>query len=121
MAGEGRGSTTIREAVVANTVSRVCAEARGAGRDEPGSRLPGDNSPTVGEFIGNLTGGSGVPDVSVEVGEAEAAIDVRITVDYGQEIPRVAGDLRNALIRRVEGTTGLRVTEVNIDVKDVAI
>lgn len=120
MASEGRGSTTIRQAVVANIVSRVCAEARGADREEPGNRLPGDTSPTVGEFIGNLTGGAGLPDISVEVGESEAAVDVRVTVDYGQEIPKVTGGLRKALIKRIEESTGLRVTEVNIDVKDVA-
>jgi uncharacterized alkaline shock family protein YloU len=54
------------------------------------------------------------------VGEKEAAVDLKVTVDYGQEIPRVTQDLRNAVIQRVENTTGLKVTEVNIDVEDVA-
>jgi uncharacterized alkaline shock family protein YloU len=107
--------------VVANTVNRVCQEARHAYREEPGGRVPGDNSPTVGQFIGNLSGGSGIPQVSVEVGEKEAAVDLTVTVDYGQEIPKITGDLRNTLVKRIEETTGLRVTEVNIDVKDVAV
>lgn len=120
MASEERGSTTIREAVVANTVNRVCQETQHAYSEDPGGRIPGDSSPTVGQFIGNLTGGSGIPQVSVEVGEKEAAVDLKVTVDYGQEIPRVTQDLRNAVIQRVENTTGLKVTEVNIDVEDVA-
>lgn len=120
MANGERGSTTIRTAVVTNTVNRVCQEARHAYREEAGGRIPGDSSPTVGQFIGNLTGGSGIPQVSVEVGEKEAAVDLTITVDYGQEIPKVTDELRNAVIRRIEDTTGLEVTEVNIDVKDVA-
>ena len=72
-----------------------------------------------------MTGSSGSVDysrgVNVEVGEEEAAVDLTITVDYGQSIPRIAEAARSNVINRVENLTGLRVTEVNILVNDVMI
>jgi uncharacterized alkaline shock family protein YloU len=57
--------------------------------------------------------------VSVEVGEKEAAVDLTIVVDYGESIPRVAQAVRENVIKRIEGTTGLQVTEVNVSVNDL--
>jgi uncharacterized alkaline shock family protein YloU len=57
--------------------------------------------------------------VNVEVGEREAAVDLRLTVDYGLPIVRVAEAVRRNVIDRVEGMTGLTVREVNIAVDDL--
>lgn len=38
---------------------------------------------------------------------------------YGRSIPEVVKAMRDNVIQRVEGLTGLDVTEVNITVKDV--
>ncbi len=57
--------------------------------------------------------------VNVEVGEREAAIDLRLTVDYGVSIPQVAEAVRRNIISRLEAMTGLNVKEVNIDVADL--
>jgi len=57
--------------------------------------------------------------VAVEVGEKQAAIDVRISTDYGVHIPAVAAAVRNNVINRVEGMTGLIVKEVNVAVTDL--
>jgi len=57
--------------------------------------------------------------VSVEVGEREAAVDLTIVVEYGESIPRVAQAVRDNVIKRIEGITGLSVTEVNIAVDDL--
>ena len=85
-----------------------------------GTTLPGDTSPTVGEFLGNLSGsGRGARGVSVEVGETQAAIDLTVRVPYGRSIPEVVEAMRENVIQRVENLTGLEVTEVNITVKDV--
>ena len=56
---------------------------------------------------------------SAEVGETQAAIDLTISVSYGRSIPEVVKAMRDNVIQRVEGLTGLDVTEVNITVKDV--
>ena len=57
--------------------------------------------------------------VNVEVGEREAAIDLRLTVDYGVSIPQVAEAVRRNIMARLEAMTGLNVKEVNIDVTDL--
>jgi len=57
--------------------------------------------------------------VSVEVGTIEAAVDVRITTDYGMSIPDIATSIRSNVSSRIREMTGLRVTEVNIEVVDL--
>ncbi len=119
-----RGRTTINDAVVVSIASQVVQEVSGA---EPqidtgrgGGSIPGDNSPTVGELFGRVTGSSrGTRGLSVEVGETQAALDLTITVPYGRSIPEITQTMRDNVIQRVENLTGLEVTEVNITVKDV--
>ena len=117
-----RGTTTINDAVVISITGAVVREVSGA---EPeiggrGTTLPGDNSPTVGEFFGRVTGSArGTRGVSAEVGETQAAIDLTVTVPYGRSIPEVTKAMRDNVIQHVENMTGLEVTEVNITVKDV--
>ena len=55
----------------------------------------------------------------MEVGQEEAAIDLTMTVEYGQPIPQLAEAVRNNVVSRVESLVGLRVTETNITVQDV--
>ena len=57
--------------------------------------------------------------VHVEVGEKEAAVDVRIVTNYGASIPDVAEAIRKNVSQRIEEMTGLHVVEVNVDVVDL--
>ena len=103
-------------------VSIATQEVEGVHLSHGGTRIPGDTSPTVGEFFGSVTGGPGRPrGVSVEVGETQAAVDLTVTVPYGRSIPELTQRLRNTAVRRIETLTGLEVTEVNITVRDVFI
>jgi uncharacterized alkaline shock family protein YloU len=118
-----RGTTTIQDAVVSSIANIAAQEVDGVDLSQGGggTRLPGDNSPTVGEFVGSLTGGGGsrTRGLSVEVGERQAAVDLTVNVTYGKPIHRVTEAVRRRVIERVESLTGLEVTEVNITVKDV--
>jgi len=117
-----RGTTTINNAVVISIAGAVVREVSGADPEigGRGTTLPGDNSPTVGEFFGRVTGSArGTRGVSAEVGETQAAIDLTVTVPYGRSIPEVTKAMRDNVIQHVENMTGLEVTEVNITVKDV--
>ncbi|NIK75745.1 putative alkaline shock family protein YloU [Paenibacillus castaneae] len=58
--------------------------------------------------------------VSVEVGQTEAAIDLRIIVHYGIPIQEVCRQLQLNVRESVENMTGLHVVEVNIKVEGVA-
>jgi uncharacterized alkaline shock family protein YloU len=59
--------------------------------------------------------------VSVEVGERQAAIDIDIVCYYGQSIVETADAIRQNVIERIEGMTGLEVVEVNVSVDDLYI
>ena len=114
-----RGNTTIETSVVTAVVGMAAREVGGIQLDVGGQQLPGDNSQTVGEFFGGLTGGNSMRGVSVEVGEREAAVDLNMKVETGKSIPEVTGAVRDNVIRRVEDLTGLSVTEVNINIDDL--
>ncbi|MFF2887931.1 MULTISPECIES: Asp23/Gls24 family envelope stress response protein [Paenibacillus] len=58
--------------------------------------------------------------VSVEVGQLEAAIDLRIIVHYGIPIQEVSRQLQLNVRESVENMTGLQVVEVNVKVEGVA-
>jgi uncharacterized alkaline shock family protein YloU len=118
-----QGRTTIADAVVSRIAGLAAQEVEGVRMGNEGTRLPGDSSPTVGEFFGSLTPGANTQrqtrGVSVDVGEVESAIDLSMAVEYGRSIQQVTEAVRNNVINRVENLAGLRVTEVNITVNDV--
>lgn len=58
--------------------------------------------------------------VSVEVGQIEAAIHLRVIVHYGTKIQQVCSELQDNVKEAVENMTGLQVVEVNIKVEGVA-
>ncbi|WP_338555789.1 Asp23/Gls24 family envelope stress response protein [Paenibacillus sp. KS-LC4] len=57
--------------------------------------------------------------VSVEVGQLEAAIDLRIIVHYGIPIQEVCRQLQLNVRETVSNMTGLQVVEVNVKVEGV--
>ncbi len=116
------GTTTIKEPVVTAIVGMAAREVEDIFLSHGGTRLPGDTSPTVGEFVDNLTGGGHrTRGLSVEVGERQAAVDLTVNVAYGRSIPQLTAALRNQVIERVQSLTGLEVSEVNIQVNDVSL
>ena len=116
------GTTTIQDSVVSAIVGIAAEEVDGVASSHGGTRLPGDSSPTVGEFVDNITGGtSRTRGVSVDVGERQAAADITVNVLYGRSIPQVTNAVREHVIERVQNMTGLEVTEVNIQVNDVIL
>ena len=116
------GTTTIEDAVVTAIVSMAAEEVDGVATSHGGVKLPGDTSPTVGEFVDNITGGaSRTRGLSVDVGERQTAADITINLEYGRSIPQVTQAVRERIIERVQSLTGLEVTEVNIQVNDVIL
>lgn len=108
------GSTVIADAVVTKVAGIAAREVSGV------HELGGGAT----RAIGSVTQRVGIGDertqgVSVEVGETEAAVDLTLVVEYGESIPQVAEAIRENIIKRVEGITGLKVTEVNIVVNDL--
>lgn len=57
--------------------------------------------------------------VKVEVDEKSAKIDLNIIVEYGARIPDVAFEIQTKVKKSVETMTGLKVSEVNVNVQGV--
>lgn len=109
------GTTTIASSVVAKIAALAAQEI-------PGVQALGKTlSRTFGSIRSKVPGGSqaATQGVSVEVGERQAAIDVDIVVYYGQSIVETADAIRQNVIERIEGMTGLEVVEVNVSVDDL--
>jgi uncharacterized alkaline shock family protein YloU len=109
-----RGHTTIADAVVTKVAGVAAREVRGVHNLGSG----------VTRVVSTVTQAVGVGDertqgVSVEVGEREAAVDLTVVVEYGESIPRVSQAVRDNVIKRIEGITGLSVTEVNVSINDL--
>lgn len=116
--GEGgdddRGTTTIRDVVVAKIVGIAAREVRGV------ADLGGTTESALGGVVGRLRGDEHTTvGVGVEVGEREAAVDVAMKVEYPARIHEVAASVRDNIISRVETMTGLDVVEVNVSVVDL--
>ncbi len=109
------GQTIIRNQVVAKIVGLAVREIEGVHR-----LVPFGAGQSVAAVAKTVTG-STMRDlgVQVEVGTEEAAIDLRIIAEYGASIPAIAEAIRRNVSERVEGMTGLRVVQVNIDVVDL--
>ena len=57
--------------------------------------------------------------IKVEATEKEAKIDVNIIVEFGRRIPDVAFEIQNRVKKAVENMTGIKVTDVNVNVQGV--
>lgn len=109
-----QGQTTIADSVVTKVAGLSAAEVPGVHELGGGAaRAVGAVTQKVGLTDSRSQG------VSVEVGEREAAVDLTLVVEYGESIPQVAEEVRQQVIKRVEGITGLKVVEVNVSVNDL--
>ena len=110
-----QGATTIADAVVAKVAGIAAREVPGVHSMGGGaSRALGSAAQAIGVGGDRRTQG-----VTVEVGEREAAIDISLVIEYGESIPQVSSEVRENVIRRIQGICGLAVTEVNITVNDL--
>lgn len=108
-----QGTTIIAQGIVSKIASIAAREVEGVYRLVGGSPFS--------SFAQRVTAGSqaGEQGVQAEVGQREAAIDMRIVTVYGANIPDIAQEVRRKVIERVSEMTGLKVKEVNIEVVDL--
>ena len=109
-----RGTTRIEDTVVTKVAAIAARETRGVY----------DLGGGAARALGAVTERVGMSDdrsrgVAVDVGEREAAVDLTLVIEYGESIPQVSQAVRDNVIKRIEGITGLSVAEVNIVVNDL--
>ncbi|EHI69737.1 Asp23/Gls24 family envelope stress response protein [Streptococcus ictaluri] len=68
----------------------------------------------------NLVNTESVTDgVAVEVGTKEVAVDLKVIVEYGKDIPAIAESIKAIVSQNVDSMTHLKVVEVNVNVVDI--
>jgi len=110
-----RGKTVIADSVAAKIAGAAAREIEGVHDLVPlgaGAAIAG----IAGRITRNDQRSTGV---NVEVGHREAAVDLNMTVEYGVSIPQVAEAVRQNIMARVQGMTGLTVKEVNVNAADL--
>jgi uncharacterized alkaline shock family protein YloU len=113
------GTTRIADSVVAKIAGL-------AARDIPGVFSMGTGrARRMGQLKSLVPGGGDTiaagQGVSVQVGEKEAAVDLDLVTWYGQSIVDISDAVRRHVIGQVEGMTGLKVIEVNIQIDDIHV
>jgi uncharacterized alkaline shock family protein YloU len=108
-----RGATTISDAVVSYIAGMAAQEVDGV-------HMGGGASRTASGVIGSLRGSeSKTSGVSVEVGRTEAAIDLKMGIEYNKNILETVQEVRRRITERIQSMTGLRVTELNATITDI--
>lgn len=109
--GSDNGSIKISDDVVKIIAGMAAMEIQGV------SGMSGGLAGGIAEKLGrkNLSRG-----VKAEVGEKEATIDIFVIVEYGAPIKDVAFQIQAKVKNAVEGMTGLKVLEVNVNVQGVS-
>lgn len=112
MANEEEGQVRIADDVVAVIAGIAATETEG---------VVGMSGGITEGFARRVSGKNVTRGVSVEVGELEAAIDMRIIIKYGTKIHEAARDVQYNVKQAVESMTGLTVIEVNVKVEGVVL
>lgn len=111
----GHGKTIIADTVVAKIAGEAAREVDGVH-----DLVPLGAGATIAGFAGRLArSDQRTTGVNVEVGHREAAVDLNMTVEYGVNIPQIAEAVRQNIMDRIQGMTGLVVKEVNINAADL--
>ncbi|MBX4162665.1 MULTISPECIES: Asp23/Gls24 family envelope stress response protein [Priestia] len=57
--------------------------------------------------------------INAEVGEKQVALDLKVIVEYGKNVPSIFSETVHNVKKSVHDMTGLEVVEVNMHVEDV--
>ena len=108
-----RGATIISGTVVSSIAGMAAQEVEGV-------HMGGGGSRTASGVIGSITGSeSKTSGISVDVGRTEAAIDLKMGIEYNKNILQTVEEVRRRITDRVETMTGLRIKELNATITDI--
>ena len=106
------GNVSISQEVVATIAESVISEIDGVA-----SLVGGNAKNEIVKFFQNVS--SGGKGIEVEVGETECTIDLYIVAKLGHQLPALAGEIQNEVVKAITEITGLKVQEVNVFIQKV--
>lgn len=111
--GSELGEVKIHENVIASLVRRAALSVEGV------SRLAGNTLvDSIAEVVGSRRMQSRA--ITIELGEDNrVALEIKLVLKFGFNIPDVAGKVQKAIIEGVEKVTGMTVTKVGVVFQDI--
>ena len=106
------GNVSISQEVVATIAESVISEIDGVA-----SLVGGNAKNEIVKFFQNVS--SGGKGIEVEVGETECTIDLYIVAKLGHQLPALAGEIQNKVVKAITEMTGLKVQEVNVYIQKI--
>jgi hypothetical protein len=106
------GNVSISQEVVATIAESVISKIDGVA-----SLVGGNAKNEIVKFFQNVS--SGGKGIEVEVGETECTIDLYIVAKLGHQLPALAGEIQNKVVKAITEITGLKVQEVNVFIQKV--
>ena len=106
------GNVSISQEVVATIAESVISEIDGVA-----SLVGGNAKNEIVKFFQNVS--SGGKGIEVEGGETECTIDLYIVAKLGHQLPALAGEIQNKVVKAITEITGLKVQEVNVFIQKV--
>ena len=117
------GTTTIADTVVSQIAGIAAGEVEelrlGGSRSRRAGEVFGRAKDSVGRSSSEESSLNRSRGVSVEVGQFEVAVDLKVGFEYGVDLSDLAGKVREKVVNRIENLVGLAVTEVNLIVTDI--
>ncbi|WP_241986866.1 Asp23/Gls24 family envelope stress response protein [Cryobacterium fucosi] len=108
----GSGRTIINDSVVVKVIDL-------AARDVAGVHALGTSGPRALGAIREVIAREESRGVTVRIEDDQVGVDVSIVAEHPVPLPRMAAEIRSAVIAAVEELVGLHVTEVNVSVTDL--
>lgn len=108
----GVGTVRVADEVVAVIAGLAATEVKGVSSIEGG-------------ISGNMVARKGIKALSkgvrVTIDGNQVKVDMGLNLDYGYSIPEIGAQVQQKVRTAIENMTGMHVTDVNINVADVAL
>ena len=108
------GNISISSDVVATIATSVLSDIDGVY-----SLAGGQGKSDISKFFQNVTASGSSIGIEVEVGETVCTIDLYIVAKLGHQLPALAGEIQNKVVKAITDMTGLKVQEVNVYIQKV--
>jgi uncharacterized alkaline shock family protein YloU len=110
--GNDLGLIKIHGNVISSIVRRAALSIDGI------SRLSGSS---FVDNIAEIVGSRKIHDraIAIEIDEDKVAVEVKINLIFGYNVPEIAAQVQSVIIEEVEKVTGMTVTSVNVIIQEI--